>query len=168
MDSQIAPLGLGVLFKLWHPFFLSAVQSMRWASIYSNWYIPRLKSAVADPLKDHYFKRLCIQKWCNDDWPSEKIGPIFLYWTEQVWHRKIKIWVVRSRSDTWTSPAMLVKSFINPEKIWINRSLCISLSGCKDFLKFTKDHFFVYVFGLSHHLYISTIDFRYLFFNPCN
>ncbi len=33
----------------------------------------------------------------------------FMAYTEQVWHGKTKIWVVRLRSFTWTSPAMLVK-----------------------------------------------------------
>ncbi len=35
---------------------------------------------------------------------------IFMAYAEQVWHGETKIWVVRSRSFTWTSPAMLVKS----------------------------------------------------------
>ncbi len=34
----------------------------------------------------------------------------FMAHTEQVWHGETKIWVVRSRSFTWTSPAMLVKA----------------------------------------------------------
>ncbi len=33
---------------------------------------------------------------------------LFMAYTGQVWHGETKIWVVRSRSFTWTSPAMLV------------------------------------------------------------
>ncbi len=33
----------------------------------------------------------------------------FVAYTEQVWHGKVKIWVVRFRSFTWTSLAMPVK-----------------------------------------------------------
>ncbi len=39
----------------------------------------------------------------------------FMAHTEQMWHGETKIWVVRSRSFTWTSPAMLVKVYgLNP------------------------------------------------------
>ena len=38
-------------------------------------------------------------------------------YTEQVWHGETKIWVGRSRSFTWTSPAMLVKYIVREHKI---------------------------------------------------
>ncbi len=49
------------------------------------------------------------------------------YHTKQVWHGETKIWFVRSRSFTWTSPAMLVnvscvkqQSYNCPFDLWKN------------------------------------------------
>ncbi len=47
-----------------------------------------------------------IQRWRK----ILRVNPnLFMAYTEQMWHGETKIWVVRSRSFTWTSPAMLVK-----------------------------------------------------------
>ena len=36
------------------------------------------------------FKRLCIQKWCIDDWPSGKINPFFVLYMLRVYNKDLQ------------------------------------------------------------------------------
>ncbi len=81
-------------------------------------------------LLTHTLNNIVLFKVCHESLPAlvfhaklkplvqfvSKLAPtlnkhpnFFIAHTEQVWHGETKIWVVRLRSFTWTSPAMLVK-----------------------------------------------------------